>query len=139
MSTINVKPFKFTILQEFAKIINSEFRKKQIVNFLKTRGCENTDSLGWNLHKTLYPEIVKLQNKFGTATILKLIEDVCDPQENINKPDKHRKIVQKFNKCLKFSSIKIDKENKLVDVKRDQPNVYKLLFKYVMYYVTSQT
>ena len=120
MSNIDVKPFKSTILQEFTNIIMSEFRSKtRLVNFLESiEECEDAYLPGWNRREVLCTKLSELQNKFGTGPILKLITDVCDPQEYINKPDKHQKIVQKFNTYLKFSSIKIDKENKLVPISK---------------------
>ena len=71
--------------------------------------------------EALRTKLFELQNKSGTGPILKLITDVCDPQEYINKSDKHQKIVHKFNTYLKFSSIKIDKENKLVPISKTTP------------------
>ena len=123
MSKIDVKEFKSTVLKEFAKIIVSEFKsKKRIVNFLESiEECEDAYLPGWNSREALRTKLFELQNKFGTGPILKLITDVCDPQEYINKPDKHQKIVQKFNAYLKFSSIKIDKENKLVPISKTTP------------------
>ena len=131
MSKIDAEPFKSITLQEFVNIIISGFKsKKRIVNFLKNIGCEDADLPGWGIREALYSELFELQNKSGKNIILKLIENMCDPQEHMNKPDKHKKIVQRFNKCLKLSSIKIDKQNKLVSIsKTSSKTVNSNLFK----------
>ena len=112
MVDMPIEPFRSPILKEFARIIFPTFTKSQTKRFLEEVGCKNVLLPSWGTNRALHSILVKLQNTSGQSTILKLIEIVCDPQEHIRKPNRHKKIVREFNEYLEFYSIQMDERSK---------------------------
>ena len=114
------KAFKSHILKEFAKIIFPTFTKTQITEFLEEVGFRGTTLPSWGTNQVLQSIFVELQNTSDPSAIVRLIEIVCDPQEHVGKLKRHEKIVRRFNEYLKFYSLKINEQSKIVLIREER-------------------
>ena len=114
------KAFKSHILKEFAKIIFPTFTKTQITEFLEEVGFRGTTLPSWGTNQVLQSIFVELQNTSDPSAIVRLIEIVCDPQEHAGKLKRHEKIVRRFNEYLKFYSLKINEQSKIVLIRKER-------------------
>ena len=62
--------------------------------------------------------LLQIQSNHGIPGILKVVEQLCDPQEYFSEPDEHRKILTQINNVLRFFGFLVKENGKIISTQQ---------------------
>ncbi|MBI3639861.1 MAG: hypothetical protein HY223_06045 [Thaumarchaeota archaeon] len=110
-----IPPFKEVALERLAKIIGDNLTGSEIQNLCQRSGLSHIKFTNDTKWKFVYSTLEQLQNeKEGQNKIIKIIEQLCDPQEFFNNVEKRHLIIYNINVVLSFYKMKYDIESSTI-------------------------
>ena len=111
---MNLGPFKLSALETLAKIIGDRYTGTEITEFFRKAGFPEFIHDGGTKWRFVYASLETLQNqKYGPFNIVKIIEQLCDPQEYFLNPELHASICIKVNNILSFYGLHVGEDGKV--------------------------
>ena len=111
---MNLGPFKLSALETLAKIIGDRYTGTEITEFFRKAGFPefiHDEGTKWRF---VYVSLETLQKqKYGPVNIVKIIEQLCDPQEYLLNPELHESICEQINNILQFYGLLIGNDGKV--------------------------
>lgn len=118
--------FSSSALEQISKIIGDRYTGSEITIFFAKCGfpqyAHDGVSTKWRLVNSVLHQI---QNSaYGTYNILKIIENLCNPEEFYGNAEEHRDIVKSINEVLEFYALNVSKKGEIIRLseKRTVPN-----------------
>ena len=98
---MNLEPFKLPALEALAKIIGDRYTGTEITELFRKAGFSEIVHDGGTKWRFVYSALEQLQNqRYGPINVVKVIQQLCDPQEYFSAPKLHNSIYTQFKKIL---------------------------------------
>lgn len=111
---MELEPFKLPALEALAKIIGDRFTGTEISELFRKAGFPEIAHDGGTKWRFVYAALEQMQKqKYGTHSIAKLIQQLCDPQEYFSNPDSHDEICKQVNHILSFYGLMVGTDGKI--------------------------
>jgi uncharacterized protein (TIGR02391 family) len=111
---MELEPFKLSALETLAKIIGERYSGSEISEFFRKAGFQEISHDGGTKWRFVYATLEAIQKKpYGTHNVVKLIQQLCDPQEYFSTPDKHIEICRQVNNILSFYGLMVGDDGKI--------------------------
>jgi uncharacterized protein (TIGR02391 family) len=111
---MNLEPFKLSALETLAKIIGDRYTGTEITEFFRKAGFPEFVHDGGTKWRFVYASLEALQNqKYGPFNIVKVIEQLCDPQEYLLNLELHESICNQVNNILQFYGLRIGNDGRV--------------------------
>jgi uncharacterized protein (TIGR02391 family) len=123
---LDTEKFSASALEQISRIIGDRYTGSQITTFFAKCGfpqyAHDGTSTKWRFVNDVLNQI---QNStYGTYNILKIIQNLCNPEEFYSNAEGHRKIIDSINEVLEFYGLSIDRKGEIISSqeKRTMPN-----------------
>lgn len=111
---MELEPFKLPALEALAKIIGDNYTGSEISELFRKAGFPEITHDGGTKWRFVYASLETMQKQtYGTFSIAKLIQQLCDPQEYFSAPEKHEEICKQVNRILSFYGLLVGDDGKL--------------------------
>ena len=111
---MNLEPFKLSALEALAKIIGDHYTGSEITEFFRKAGFPEFVHDGGTKWRFVYASLETLQKqKYGPVNIIKIIEQLSDPQEHLLNIELHESICKQVNNILQFYGLQIGNDGKV--------------------------
>lgn len=106
--------FKLPALESLAKIIGNRYTGSEISGLFRKAGFSDIVHDGGTKWRFVYATLENLQKqKYGPVNVVKIIQQLCDPQEYFSIPDQHTEICRQVNQILSFYALMVDENGQL--------------------------
>jgi len=112
MSKITIEPFSLSALERIAKIIGDRYTGSEITEFFRKASFPKIRHDGTTKWRFVYSALELIQNDtYGPYQIVKIIQQLCDPQEYFGNAEGHKQIVNEINEILSFYGLVLNAGN----------------------------
>src|SRR3989344_3731444 len=111
---MNLEPFKLPALEALAKIIGDRYTGTEITELFRKAGFSEIVHDGGTKWRFVYSALEQLQNqRYGPINVVKVIQQLCDPQEYFSAPELHNSICTQVNNILSFYGLQVGEDGKV--------------------------
>ncbi len=111
---MEIEPFKLSALETLSKIIGDRYTGSEITELFRKTGFPEIIHDGGTKWRFVYASLEELQNqKYGPMNVVKIIQQLCDPQEYFSEPELHNSICEQVNSILRFYSLQVGEDGKV--------------------------
>ena len=103
-----IKEFSFSALEHIAKLIGDKYTGTEITDFFRKAGFSHIQHNGTTKWRFVYSTLQKLQQRLGPSEVVKILEQLCNPQEYFGQPEYHQQIIEQVNEVLSFYGLKVN-------------------------------
>ncbi|MFA5386062.1 MAG: TIGR02391 family protein [Candidatus Paceibacterota bacterium] len=109
-----MEPFKLPALESLAKIVGDRYSGTGISEFFRKAGFPDVVHDGGTKWRFVYASLENLQNRaYGPINVVKVIQQLCDPQEYFSTPDQHTEICDQVNQILGFYGLLVGEDGRV--------------------------
>lgn len=113
-TTMEIEPFKLPALEALAKIIGDRYTGSEISEMFRKAGFPEITHDGGTKWRFVYASLEAMQKqKYGSVNVLKIIQQLCDPQEYFSSPESHAGICKQVNGILRFYGLQVGDDGKI--------------------------
>jgi len=106
--------FQLPALERLATLIGDAYTGTEITALFRKADFDTVGHDGGTKWRFLYAAFERLQRTHGAEAILKILKNVCSPQERLNRGDVRKEI----NECLAFYGLSIGEDGELRRVEK---------------------
>lgn len=111
---MDLEPFKLSALESIAKIIGDRYTGTEITEFFRKAGFPEITHNGGTKWRFVYTSLEELQKqKYGPENVVKIIQQLCDPQEYFSNPELHNLVCKQVNNILQFYGLQVGEDGKV--------------------------
>lgn len=111
---MQIEPFKLSALGALSKTIGDRYTGSEITELFRKAGFPEIVHDGGTKWRFVYASLEELQNqKYGPMNVVKIIHQLCDPQEYFFEPELHNSICEQVNSILRFYSLQVGEGGKV--------------------------
>ncbi|MCP2240241.1 TIGR02391 family protein [Thermoanaerobacterium thermosaccharolyticum] len=123
---LDTEKFSPSALEQISKIIGNRYTGSQITIFFEKCGfpqyAHDGVSTKWRFVNNV---LHQLQNSaYGSYNILKIVKNLCNPEEFYGNAEQHREIIKSINEVLEFYGFSVNGKGEIINLqeRRTTPN-----------------
>jgi len=111
---MSLEPFKLSALEALAKIIGDRYTGTEITEFFRKAGFLEIVHDGGTKWRFVYSSLEEIQKqKYGPINVVKIIQQLCDPQEYFLNQGLHVSICRQVNDILQFYGLQVGEDGRV--------------------------